>query len=69
MLNMNKQEKFQYFNQRLHQIVFRYITEAEYQVDTDKLIAMGKEVDLSSEQVIQMFQEELNKYTNQYKGM
>ena len=66
---MNKQEKFQYFNQRLHQIVLRYVTEAEYQVDTDKLIAMGKEVDLSSEQVIQMFQEELNKYTNQYKGM
>ncbi len=66
---MNKQEKLQYFNQRLHQIVLRYVTEAEYQVDTDKLMAMGKEVDLSSEQVIQMFQEELNKYTNQYKGM
>lgn len=66
---MNKQEKLQYFNQRLHQIVLRYVTEAEYQVDTDKLMAMGKEVDLSSKQVIQMFQEELNKYTNQYKGM
>lgn len=66
---MTKEEKYQYFYQRLRKIVRLYIIDENYQVDIDKLFSMGKEIDLTSEQIIKIFQKELQNYPAPYRGM